>query len=146
MRLINCLLIGLLVTGSATFSSCNKETRIEKNLWEKGGKWTIESLEAKKVSTFLPDNFDVTAFNYGTFTFTKDGTGIYVFTYNGNYDSGIFHYSSTKDKLLMSFYNDDYEFGMNWKKNEVQITRTENFSSSLGSGTYSESYSLKKEK
>lgn len=145
MNKINFLLIGLLIIGTTLVSSCKKEAKIEKNLWNKGGEWNIESLVAKQTSTYAPDNFDETIYNYGTFTFKKDGGGNYTITVDGDVDAGTFTYSNTEDKLTLIIDNQARVFDIvEWEKNEMKITITENFSNSVGSGIYTETLSLKK--
>jgi hypothetical protein len=145
MKRINFLLIGLLIIGTTFVSSCKKEAKIEKNLWNKGGEWNIESVVAKQTSTFAPDNFDETIYNYGTFTFKKDGNGNYTFTDDGDVEAGTFTYSNTEDKLTLIINNQARVFDIvEWEKNKMKIIITENFSNSIGSGKYTETYNLKK--
>lgn len=145
MKRINFLLIGLLVIGTTFVSSCKKEAKIEKNLWNKGGEWNIESVVAKQTSTFAPDNFDETIYNYGTFTFKKEGNGNYTITVDGDSESGTLTYSNTEDKLTLIIDNEARVFDIvEWEKNKMKIIITENFSNNIGSGTYTETYNLKK--
>lgn len=144
MRLLNFLLIGLIVATTATFSSCSKETRMEKNLCKKGGEWNIERFNSQQSSTFTPDNFNSTEYNYGTFTFQKGGTGTYVFTVDGYYESGVLNYSNIENQLLISYDNNNYVFDINWGKKDITITRTESYTNSVGSGIYTETYNLKR--
>src|SRR5690554_7784030 len=77
MKRINFLLIVLLIAGTAIFTSCKKETRIERSLWNKGGEWNVEKLYNKQTSS-NPDpsyNFEETLYDYGTYSFDKDGSG-----------------------------------------------------------------------
>ncbi|MFN3917657.1 MAG: hypothetical protein ACK4K0_07935 [Flavobacteriales bacterium] len=68
MKRIIFLLIVFLIAGTAVFTSCKKEVKIEKNLWNKGGEWKIESIYAKQVSSNPSDNFEETLYDYGTYT------------------------------------------------------------------------------
>lgn len=144
MKRINFILIGLFFVGSILLSSCNKESKIEKNLWNKGGEWNIESLVAKQTSTYAPDNFEETIYNFGTYTFKKDGSGNYT-TPAAGFDYGAFTYSNTEDKFTLIIDNQAQVFDIvEWEKNTMKISTTENFSNSVGSGTYKETLSLKK--
>lgn len=149
MKKINLLLFGLLFIGSTLVSSCKKETKIENNLWKKGGEWNIESLTVKQVSTYAPDNFDETILNYGTITFKEDGSGNFIFTVDGDSEAGIFNYSNTEDKLTLIIDNEARVFDIvEWEKDKMKISIIENFTigvnGNAGTGTYTETYTLKK--
>ncbi|MDD2411279.1 MAG: hypothetical protein RBS19_05360 [Bacteroidales bacterium] len=144
MRLIKTVLIGFLFTGIALLTSCKKETTIERNLWKNGGVWNIESLFVKQTSTNVSDNFNETIYNYGTFTFRKDGSGIVVITVDGDVETEVFTYSNTKDKLTLIYGNEGRVFDMDWRKNDLTLSITDNFTSDDLSFTYSEIYRLKK--
>ena len=150
MKLFKFLLIGLLITASTSLTSCKKENRIEKNLWKQGGEWNIETYSASQVSTYTPDNFNVTMFNFGTFTFHKNGSGIYKFTEDGDIDTGVFAYTNTDDKLTIIIDNEGQVYNMDWKKNSITLTittqSTGNYPSPGQQITYSETIVLKKKK
>lgn len=145
MKKINFLLIGLLVVGTVLVSSCKKEAKIEKSLWNKGGEWNIESLVANQTSTNPADNFDETVSNYGTYTFKKDGSGNYTITVDGDFEAGTFTYSNTEDKLTLIVNNQTRVFDIiEWEKTKIKISITENFTSNGESVTYKETLNLKK--
>lgn len=145
MKRINFLLIVFLIAGAAVFTSCKKETKIEKNLWKKGGEWNVESLYAKQISTNSADNFEETIYNYGTFTFKENGSGNYTITVDGDFEAGAFTYSNTEDKLTLIIDNQARIFDIvDWEKNKMKISITENFTSSGESITYTETMNLKK--
>lgn len=145
MKKLNFLLFGLLVVSSLLISSCKKEVKIEKNLWKKDGEWNIESYYSKQESTYTPDNFESTFNNAGTYTFNENGSGSYVLTFGGDSESGSFTYSNTEDKITFIIDNETKVFDIvEWKKNEMKITYTLNYSNSVGSGTFIETLTLKK--
>lgn len=145
MKRINFLLIGLFIVGTALVSSCKKEAKIEKNLWNKGGEWNIESLVANQTSTNSSDNFNETVYNYGTFTFKKDGNGNYTITVDGDFEAGTLTYSNTEDKLTLIINNQARVFDiLEWEKDKMKISITENFTSNGESITYKETLNLKK--
>ena len=144
MRIINFLLIGILIAGTSFLTSCKKETRIEKNLWKNGGEWNIESIVANQTSTNPSDNYNETVYNYGTLTFNKDGGGNYIFTVDGDVETGTFTYSNTEDKLTLIIGNEARVFDMDWEKDELIISITENYTSNGESITYTETLKLKK--
>ena len=147
MKKINFLALSIVFIGLITLSSCSKETRIEKNLWKKGGEWNVESFSAKQTSTFAPDNFDETQVNIGTYTFYEDGKGIYK--HNAELLSGAFTYSNTENKLSFTIGTDSQVYDIvEWKKDNIKFSYTENFydgvDGNVGTGTYTEVITLKK--
>lgn len=144
MKIIRFLLIGFLITGTVFLSSCKKETRIEKNLWNNDGVWNIESLVSYQVSTNPADNFNDTEYNLGTFTFKKDGSGVYRIIEDGDVETGVFTYSNTKDKLTLIIGHSARIFDMDWKKNDLKLSITENYTSDGHQVTYTETLNLKK--
>ncbi len=141
--------ITLFFVGTTLISSCKKEVKIEKNLWSKGGEWNVESFSSSQTSTYEPDNFDATVSSYGTFTFREDGTGSYSFSDDGYSENGTFKYSNTEDNLTLIIDSEARVFDIvEWQKNEMKITFTETFveneENNAGSGTYIETYNLKK--
>ena len=147
MKKINFLALSIVFIGLITLSSCSKETRIEKNLWKKGGEWNIESFSAKQTSTFAPDNFDETLVNIGTYTFNENGTGIYKNI--GELEPLSFTYSNTENKLSFTIGNNSQVYDIvEWKKDNIKFSYTENFydgvDGNVGTGTYTEVITLKK--
>ncbi len=143
MKLNHFLLIGLLITGIALLSGCSKEAKIEKNLWKNGGEWNIETLIANQVSTNPADNFNETLYNYGTFSFEKDGSGVYTITVDGDFEAGTFTYTNTDDKLTLIILNQPRIFDiLDWEKNKMSIFITDNFISNGESVTHTETMNL----
>lgn len=144
MRKINLLLIALLVIVTSALTSCKKENRIEKNLWNNGGKWNIERAVQNDISTNPADNLNLSALNFGSFTFKKDGTGNYVFTVDENVEIGTFSYSNTEDRLTWIRDNEPLVFDLDWKKDDLQISYTENYKSNGEVITSTVTFYLKK--
>lgn len=147
MKKFNFLALSIVFIGLITLSSCSKETRIEKNLWKKGGEWNIESQTAKKTSTFAPDNYEYTQDSVGTYTFYEDGKGIYK--HNAELLSAAFTYSNTENKLTIVMQNVSRAYDIvEWKKNNLKISYTESFyegvNGNFGTGKYTETIILKK--
>jgi hypothetical protein len=138
-------IVSLLLTTTVVFTSCKKEARIEKNLSNKGGEWNIESLVASQTSTNPIDNSNETIYNYGTFTFKKDGTGSYTITVDGDFEAGTLTFSNTENELSLIINNQKRVFDIvEWEKNKMKISITENFSSNGESISYTEILNLKK--
>jgi hypothetical protein len=138
-------ILGILITSTIVLTSCKKETRIEKNLSNKGGEWNIESLIANQKSTNPIDNFNETIYNYGTITFKKDGTGSYTITVDGDFEAGSLTFSNTEKELSLIINNQKRVFDIvEWKKDKMKISITENFSSNGESISYTETLNLKK--
>ena len=147
MKKFNFLALSIVFIGLITLSSCSKETKIEKNLWKKGGEWNVESFSAKQTSTFAPDNFDETLVNIGTYTFNENGTGIYKNI--GELEPLSFTYSNTENKLSFTIGADSQVYDIvEWKKDNIKFSYTENFydgvDGNVGTGTYTEIITLKK--
>jgi hypothetical protein len=147
MKKFNFLALSIVFIGLITLSSCSKETKIEKNLWKKGGEWNVESFSAKQTSTFAPDNFDETLVNIGTYTFNENGTGIYKNI--GELEPLSFTYSNTENKLSFTIGTDSQVYDIvEWKKDNIKFSYTENFydgvDGNVGTGTYTEIITLKK--
>ncbi len=137
------LLTGLLIVSSVLLSSCKKEAKIQKNLWNKSGYWKIESLVANQTSTDPTDNFTETIYNYGELHFKEDGSGAFTFTVDGDIEIGAFTYSNTEDKLTMIINSQARVFDiMEWEKDKMKISITENFTSDGESITYIETLNL----
>lgn len=137
-------MIAIVIAGTTIISSCKKEDRIEKNLWNKGGEWNIDRLSVTQVSTDPIDNYNETLGNVGTITFNENGSGLFTYTVDGDTDTEAFTYSNTEDKLTLVFGNDVREFNMTWEKDNITLNITDNYTSNGESITYTETMELKK--
>jgi hypothetical protein len=144
MKFRNLLIATITVLSLAFTSSCSKEDRIEKNLWNKGGDWNMESITINQTSTNTADNYSETIPNAGSFLFKEDGSGIATFTADGDVEILPFNYSNTEDKLTFIIDSETRVFDLVWEKNEIDISITENFTAGGASITYKESYILRK--
>lgn len=144
MKTLKFLMIAIVIAGTTIISSCKKEDRIEKNLWNKGGEWNIDRLSVTQVSTDPTDNYNETLGNVGTITFNENGSGLFKYTVDGDTDTEAFTYTNTEDKLTMVFGNDVREFNMTWEKDNITLNVTDNFTSNGESITYTEKLELKK--
>lgn len=144
MKRTNLLMFAFVITSTLFLYGCKKEVRIERNLWKSGGEWNIESLVAKQTSTNSVDNFNETIYNYGTLTFKKDNSGSYKFTVDGDVETGSFTYFNTEDKLTLVVGNEARVFDLDWERNNIVMSITENYTDNGASITYTETYTLKK--
>jgi hypothetical protein len=144
MKLRNFLIATITVLSLAFTSSCSKEDRIEKNLWNNGGDWNMESLTVNQTSTNPIDNYSETIPNAGSFLFKEDGSGFITFTADGDTEILPFTYSNTEDKLTLIIDSEARVFDLDWEKNEIDLAITENFTANGASITYKENYLLKK--
>jgi len=147
MKRINFLLIVFLIAGTAIFTSCKKETKIERSLWNKGGEWNVEKLYNKQTSP-NPDpsyNFEETIYDYGTYSFDKDGSGEYTITVDGDFEEGTFTYSNTEDELTLIIISEPLVYDiLEWEKDEMTISITDNFTSNGNPVSATFTYYLKK--
>jgi len=108
-------------------SGCKKETRIERNLWKKGGEWNIETFysESEGIDSDGSHYHDFnTEHNAGTLTFKKDGSGMQRYT-DGNIES--FTYSNTEKILVIKYDYDSYVHDITeWKKGRLTLSTTYN--------------------
>lgn len=145
MKFKNLLIATITLLSIGFISSCSKEDRIEKNLWNKGGEWKIESVTINQTSTDPIDNYSETLLNVGSFLFKEDGSGIATFIVDGDTEILPFNYSNTEDQLILAIDGETRPFNLTWEKNEIDLAITENYTSNGESITYKESYSLKKQ-
>jgi hypothetical protein len=106
MKTINFLALSIVFIGLITLSSCSKETKIEKNLWKKGGEWNIESFNVKQTSTYASDNFEESYANVGTYTFNENGTGIVKLIIDNFVETSAFTYTNTENQLMITIDNE----------------------------------------
>ncbi len=101
--------------------ACKKEVKIEKNLWKKGGEWTISKMTY--ATTYQGQQLGAGAYtNAGMLTFNEGGTGTYVFKQDGNNETGIFTYSNTETQMKLKFDSDpEITFDMTWEKDKVSL-------------------------
>lgn len=129
------------------FTGCKKENKIEKNLWKDGGKWNINSLVVNQVSTYTPDNYTQTIYEYGTIQFNKDGSGSFTITVDGDIEFFNTSYSNTESQLTIVNKTENaaitYDI-LEWEKNKMTIKVTDQFTSMGENITYSETLYLEK--
>jgi hypothetical protein len=149
MKKFNFLALGIVFIGLITLSSCSKETKIEKNLWKKGGEWNIESFNVKQTSTYASDNFEESYANVGTYTFNENGTGTVKLIIDEFIETSSFTYTNTENQLMITIDNETQYYNLiEWEKDNMKIVYAENFyegvDGNLGSGVYKETITLKK--
>jgi hypothetical protein len=149
MKTIKFLALSIVFIGLITLSSCSKETKIEKNLWKKGGEWNIESFNVKQTSTIASDNFEESYANVGTYTFNENGTGIVKLIIDEFIETSAFTYTNTENQLMITIDNETQYYNLiEWEKDNMKIVYAENFyegvDGNLGSGVYKETITLKK--
>ena len=117
------LLMGLVLIVVTIISSCSKESKIEKNLWNKGGEWNIEKVVMTETSSYAPDNSEETIYNAGIWSFKEDGSGNISRTIPGYEEEIPFTYSNTEDKITLNTYGIVLVFNITeWKKDELTLT------------------------
>jgi len=149
MKKFNFLALSIVFIGLITLSSCSKETKIEKNLWKKGGEWNIESFNVKQTSTYASDNFEESYANVGTYTFNENGTGTVKLIIDEFIETSSFTYTNTENQLMITIDNETQYYNLiEWEKDNMKIVYAENFyegvDGNLGSGVYKETITLKK--
>ncbi len=134
-----------LFVGVLAFTSCSKETKIERNLWKKGGEWNIEKYDYTSTSTNGSNNITINLEDCGNVTFDKDGSGEVTVSFFGSTDTDDMTYSNTEDQLTLTVDGNTTIYDMTWEKNNITITNQESSTDSGGNTvTETESYILKK--
>jgi len=147
MKKLKFVLISSFIAALILFASCSKEDKIEKNLWNKGGEWNIQSLEAIQVSTNPADNYNETLYNFGTFIFREDRSGTYTITFDGDVETVNFNYFNTEYKLSLVINSEARVFDiLDWEKGKMKISITDNYKSNGHTVTYTETLNLVKRK
>ena len=99
-----------------TLASCSKQAKLERNLFKKGGEWSISSYKATEY-----DNgtlvYDEVFTNCGTFIFEKDGSGSYSITAGAWTDTGTMRWSN--DEKTVTIDGDTFEVLKNEKNTIV---------------------------
>jgi hypothetical protein len=120
------------------------EAEIERNLWSEGGKWNIERLDVKQVCSNHSNSYEATVYNCGSYSFKNDGSGSFTITVDGNAETGALTYVNTKDQLTFIINNVVRFFDMDWTKNNLTISITENYTSNEEFITYTKKLTLRK--
>lgn len=139
-KLLTLLAVTLLLV------ACKKDAQIEKNLWKGDGIWNITSYTSSETS--VPSgqsDFSYTLTNAGSITLKKDGSGIFKFEEDGDVEMTPFTYSNTTETLTMTIDGEVRIFEMDWKKNKMTLSITENYSSGGTSYVYKEKMELSKQ-
>jgi hypothetical protein len=125
-------------------ASCKKENRIEKNLWKKGGEWSVESYSLTNTSTESECNnsFTESGPNGTILLFREDGSGLQT---EDGVDSVAFTYSNTEDNLILIVDGEKITYDIVWEKDKIDGSSTYSFTCSGGSAvTAVEKFTLKK--
>lgn len=130
MKKILFILLAVLV-----FTGCSKEEKITKNLWKKGGEWTVSSWKSWNNGTETElIGADVQS---ASFSFNKDNEAIVVIN-GGSGDTYTYKmkYYNTESQLKLidiidsetgeNEYPSIY-YSMEWKKNNLDIRTTSGF-------------------
>lgn len=127
MNIIKYVTIGLLFIGMTTLVGCSKEDKINKNLWKNGGEWNVEEYKNNWLFSGSTSNSE-TLYDFGTFTFEKDGTGKRVIMDGGQTYTNLFTYTNTATELVITYkegpiasagYREKYT--MTWEKDKIEL-------------------------
>ena len=125
--------IFLLSLATLLLVACQKETKIQRDLWKKGGTWTVVQSETTKTTPLNGTNTTVENFA-GQFVFLKNGTG--TWTYQGIIDGGWteedregtieknFNYSNTETELNLIMEGKSNIYDIEWSKGKMNLSRT----------------------
>lgn len=131
--------------GVLVLTSCSKETKIERNLWKKGGEWNIEKYDYSSTSTNGSNNISINLKDCGNVTFNKDGSGEFTASFFGTTETDAMTYTNTEDQLTLTVDGSTTTYDMSWEKDNITLTNQESSTDSGGNTTTeTESYILKK--
>ncbi|MFK7787159.1 MAG: hypothetical protein AB8B56_18705 [Crocinitomicaceae bacterium] len=123
--------VALFITAFILFS-CEKENRIEKNLWKKGGDWKVEYYLINQPTS------DNVWLDCGFFHFDRSGEGSYVLNLDGNLETRDFEYEVDYSAsssgggyrlTLVDNFLDTLEYTVDWNKNSIKMSSDESFES-----------------
>ncbi|MBW7869330.1 MAG: hypothetical protein H3C31_13525 [Brumimicrobium sp.] len=123
------LTIGLLFIGMTALVGCKKEDQIQKNLWNKGGEWSITTWSNDYNFGAGGQTYKDVYSNCGSYKFNKDGSGIFSTTQDGDSYTNNFTYSNTTTSLIITYGNGNYfdtgtshSYVLDWNKNKIKMT------------------------
>jgi len=105
----------LLLVFTTALTSCNKQKRIEKNLWKGSGIWKIEYFVETANSN------SIAYLDCGIFTFNEDGTGNYFLETNNTTTYKTFSYKLDGNLIILNVGVDEILYNIRWKKDVVEI-------------------------
>ena len=118
----------LIILALLLLPSCKKETTIERNLWNHGGRWDIVKYEEIVTSTWPANEKNMVVENYGIFQFNKDGTGWMIESDEYEAYKLDFKYSNTTSELSIIYVEDDsqeiYDYDLEWEKNAFTLSQS----------------------
>ena len=125
-------------------ASCSKETKIERRLTRKTGKWNIEHYETKFYENgMLTENENY--HNIGYFTFDDDGTVIQTYTDGGDTYTYAGTWSNTDDKITFIEDGDAAVWSIKEdSKREMTLELVDQYSS--GGTNYRDVYTIELER
>jgi hypothetical protein len=142
MKLKNLLFFSMAIFGIVLISSCEKEDRIIKNLWNNGGEWQVNVYSINVVSSDPMQNYNQSTGGHGTFYFSKNRSGYSVLQGYSGMVTTQFTYTATEDKLTLLSSNSKDEYDLSWKKDEVDISITKTYESFGETFTSNQNYKL----
>jgi len=84
-------------------------------------------------------------YDYGTYTFNKDGSGNYTLMVDGDFESETFTYSNTEETIKFIVLNQPFIYDIiEWEKDKITIAYTESFISNDNNVTSTVTYNLEK--
>lgn len=126
IKRISVLSLGVIVLALVMMTSCQKDKKINKNLWKNGGEWNIVSIFSE-----WDDNGDAGTekiMNAGTYEFNKDNTGKLNQKDGGSIYSNTFTYKNTENTLSLIFnegplasQGEVVDYDMDWSKNKIKL-------------------------
>ena len=128
-RTIKLLTMGMLFIGMTALVGCKKDVQIEKNLWNKGGEWTITTWSNDYNFGGGSQTYKDVYSNAGAYKFNKDGSGTFSVTMDGESYTNSFTYSNTTTELRITYGNGNFfdngtthNYVLDWKKDKIKMT------------------------
>lgn len=107
------------------FTSCKKENKIKRNLYNNGGKWEIVKYEESVTSDFSLNNKNIVNENVGIIFFKEDQSGWIIKSDGIETIKANFKYENSDTELLLGYSVSapPEHFDLTWEKNSFTMNQ-----------------------
>jgi|SRR5690554_2385291 len=106
-------------------SACKKEKKIERNLWNNGGKWEIVKYEEIVSSNWPANEKNKVSENVGLIQFERNGKGWMIYSDDFEAYKVNINYTNTDKEITLTYeYQSTETFDLDWKKDTFTMTQS----------------------